>query len=147
MSLFWLIIARRKLFSRNGDAFFSYLFLYGAGRLVIEQMRTDSLYAGSSVRVSQVLSMFLCLFVLLRYTRILYRSGRSAALCFTAVPLAAAISVFVLLYTLTGAFLSSLPVSSVIPVLAACALLMILVFIAVFLSVRSVEVRHADDMD
>ena len=66
---------------------------------------------------------------------------------FTAVPLAAAASVFVLLYTLTGMFLSSLPVSRVIPVLAAYALLMILGFFAVFLSVSKEEVRHADDKD
>ncbi len=143
----YLISSRRKLFRRSGDAFFSYIFLYGAGRLVIEQMRTDSLYAGSSVRVSQVFSVVLCLFVLLRYARILYLSGRSAVLCFTAVPLAAAASVFVLLYTLTGMFLSSLPVSRLIPVLAACALLMILGFFAVFLSVSKEEVRHADDKD
>ena len=143
----YLVIARRKLFRRDGDAFFSYLFLYGAGRLVIEQMRTDSLYAGSSVRVSQVLSVILCLFVLLRYARILYRYGRSAVLCFTAVPLAAAVSVFVLLYTLTGAFLSTLPASKVIPILAACALLTILIFFTVFLCVSREEVRHADDKD
>lgn len=143
----FLIIARRKRFRRSGDAFFSYLFLYGAGRLVIEEMRTDSLYAGSSVRVSQLVSVILCLFVLLRYARILYRSGHSRFLCLTAVPLAAAVSVFVLIYTLSGAFFSSLPVSRVIPVLSACSMLMILVFLAVFLSVPEKEVRHADNKD
>ena len=56
----YLVIARRKLFLRDGDAFFSYLFLYGAGRLVIEQMRTDSLYLGPEewgIRVSQVIGI------------------------------------------------------------------------------------------
>ena len=141
----YLVIARRKLFSKSGDAFFSYLFLYGAGRFVIEELRTDSLYAGSSVRVSQVISVILCLFVLLRYARNLYRSRRSAVLCYIAVPLAAAASAFVLAYTLSGAFLSSLPAYRIIAWLSACALLMILVFFLVFFSVRFGEVRHADD--
>jgi phosphatidylglycerol:prolipoprotein diacylglycerol transferase len=143
----FLVLARRKHFRQSGDAFFSYLFLYGAGRLVIEEMRTDSLYAGTSVRISQVFSVILCIFVLLRYARILSRSGRSAFLCYAAVPLAAAVSVFVLLYTVTGTFLSSLPAARIIAVLSACAALMLLVFLAVFLSVSKEEVRHADNLD
>ena len=91
--------------------------------------------------------MILCLFVLLRYARFLYRSGRSKVLCYTAVPLAAAASVFILLYMLSGAFLSSLPAFRIITVLFFYALLMILACLSVFLSLYSGEVRHADDKD
>ena len=142
----YLILARRKSFRRQGDAFFSYLFLYGAGRLVVEELRLDSLYAGSSVRVSQLLSVILCVFVLLRYSFLLYRSRRrSAVLCFTAVPAALAVALFLLLYTLSGAFLSGLPVSRVVPFLSGCAVLLILVFFAVFRSCNAGEVHHADN--
>ncbi len=42
---------------REGNVFWFYLLLYGIGRLVIEGLRTDSLYLGDSdVRVSQWLS-------------------------------------------------------------------------------------------
>ena len=64
---FFLLIARRRLFRHNGDAFFFYVFLYASGRLVIEELRMDSLYAASSVRISQLLSIVLCLFILFRY--------------------------------------------------------------------------------
>lgn len=59
----FLMIGRRKLFRRKGDLFLWYLLAYGAGRLVIENLRTDSLYMGSTVRVSQLLSVLFCLAV------------------------------------------------------------------------------------
>ena len=63
----FLMAARRKLFRRQGDVFLFYLFLYSCGRLVIEDCRTDSLYAGSSVRISQLLSVILCISILAVY--------------------------------------------------------------------------------
>ena len=62
----FLLAARRRLFRRQGDVFFFYLFLYSAARLVIEDLRMDSLYS-SSVRVSQLLSVLLCLAILTKY--------------------------------------------------------------------------------
>ena len=61
-----LMIGRRKWFRAQGDVFFFYAFLYGAGRLVIEDFRMDSLYAASGVRVSQLLSLIVCMAILLR---------------------------------------------------------------------------------
>ena len=61
-----LMIGRRKWFRAQGDVFFFYAFLYGAGRLVIEDFRMDSLYAASGVRVSQLLSLVVCMALLLR---------------------------------------------------------------------------------
>jgi len=72
--LFLWNIGRRK-FRRRGDSFFFYLFLYGAGRLVIEETRMDSLYS-SGIRISQLLSAVLCLFVLIRYAVMAVREGR-----------------------------------------------------------------------
>lgn len=45
---------------KRGSLFAWYLLIYGAGRYVIEQLRTDSLYVGS-LRASQWLSLILCL--------------------------------------------------------------------------------------
>lgn len=63
----FLIIARRKYFRKPGDVFCFYGFLYACGRLVIEDFRTDSLYAASSVRISQLLSVVICIALLIRY--------------------------------------------------------------------------------
>ncbi len=56
----FLLYFRRRLVRRRGDVFFAYLFLYGAARLIVENFRMDSLYAGSQIRVSQLLSALLC---------------------------------------------------------------------------------------
>ena len=53
----WFIV--RKLAKRPGVTTLWYALLYGAGRFLIEGLRTDSLMAGS-LRVSQVLSLILC---------------------------------------------------------------------------------------
>jgi len=53
----WLM---RKGQKEKGNVFAWYLLIYGAGRFVIEQLRTDSLYLGP-IRVSQYLSLLLCL--------------------------------------------------------------------------------------
>ncbi len=62
----FLILNRRKLLCHRGDCFFTYLFLYGAARLIVENFRMDSLYAGS-IRVSQLLSVLLCGVILLLF--------------------------------------------------------------------------------
>lgn len=62
-----LMVLRRRLFRRQGDVFFFYAFLYACGRLVIEDFRTDSLYAASSVRISQLLSVLICVALLILY--------------------------------------------------------------------------------
>ena len=57
---FLLLWFRRKRVRVRGNLFLGYLTWYGAGRAVIEGLRTDSLMWGS-FRVSQVLSLVLCL--------------------------------------------------------------------------------------
>ncbi len=57
-----LWLTRRKR-TRPGDSFLCYLLFYGAGRLVIEGLRTDSLYGFAGLRISQVLSVLMCLAV------------------------------------------------------------------------------------
>lgn len=53
-----LLRHRFHLFKR-GEIALSYLVWYGCGRFVIEGMRTDSLMIGSTIRVSQLLSLIL----------------------------------------------------------------------------------------
>ena len=64
----FLVVFRRKYHKlKQGDLFFFYAFLYAAGRLAIEEMRLDSLYAVSSVRISQLLSVIICLLIIIYY--------------------------------------------------------------------------------
>lgn len=66
----FLMIARRRYFRKSGDVLFFFAFLYACGRLVIEDFRTDSLYASSSVRISQLLSVLICIGLLIYYFRL-----------------------------------------------------------------------------
>ena len=142
----FLLIARRKLFRRRGDVFFFYLFLYSAGRLVIEETRMDSLYAASGVRISQLLGVLLCTGILVRYVFLLRRVGRiPATLRFTLLPASLAASVFALLYSF-----SFLPVLfgsrfRILVFLSAYALLMIISLFSLYLSISPREVRNADN--
>lgn len=58
--VFVLLMLTRSRMRRSGDTTLWYFLLYGAGRVVIEGLRTDSLMA-STLRVSQLLSAGLCL--------------------------------------------------------------------------------------
>jgi phosphatidylglycerol:prolipoprotein diacylglycerol transferase len=51
-----LVWEKKGRFRCQGDAFWTYLFLYALERSIIEGMRTDSLYIGP-LRVSQMLSL------------------------------------------------------------------------------------------
>ena len=53
----WLI---RKKQARAGHLFCWYMIIYGCGRFMIEQLRTDSLYIGT-LRASQWLSFIICI--------------------------------------------------------------------------------------
>ena len=58
IAIFLFLANYRKKKKVEGEVLFLYFILYGAGRAVIEGMRTDSLYLGS-FRVSQLLSIVL----------------------------------------------------------------------------------------
>lgn len=135
----FLLIARRRLFSRPGDVFFFYVFLYAAGRLIIEELRTDSLFAGSSVRASQFLSILICLVVLIRYLYIFHKYGQIPLLIRAVIlPLSFSAAGFALFYSLSDSFLSSLPLSGIILFLTACSLLMTFCLFSIFyLSIRT----------
>ena len=56
--LFFLLIWYRKRKKVDGGVFFLYMILYGAGRFLIEGLRTDSLMIGN-LRASQILAAVL----------------------------------------------------------------------------------------
>lgn len=60
MAVFISLACMRKRMRRDGDALMWYMLLYGAGRMVIEGLRTDSLMAGETVRISQLVSVTMC---------------------------------------------------------------------------------------
>lgn len=69
LSFFILYLICRKAYKFSGQLILGYGILYGAERAVVEGLRTDSLYIGSTtLRVSQALSMVLvavCLVILI----------------------------------------------------------------------------------
>lgn len=142
----FLLIGRRKLFRHRGDVFFFYLFLYSAGRLVIEETRMDSLYAASGVRVSQLLGVLLCTGILVRYVILLRRDGRfPAVLRFFLLPGSLAVSGLALLYSLSFQLSFFGTRFRVLVFLSAYAVLMIISLFAVYFSISAQEVRNADN--
>ncbi len=72
----FLLWARRHLVRREGDLLLLYLLGYGSGRVLIEALRSDSLYA-TGIRVSQLLSFLLILSVFLFWLLLFRRKKRS----------------------------------------------------------------------
>lgn len=54
-----VILRNRKKILRQGEVALSYVLWYSVGRFFIEAMRTDSLWIGDFMRISQVLSLIL----------------------------------------------------------------------------------------
>lgn len=54
-----LVFRRKKNFFKEGEVFLGYVAWYSLGRFFVEGMRTDSLYIFGTIRVSQMLSVFL----------------------------------------------------------------------------------------
>lgn len=140
----FLTILWHKPYRKRGDLFFFYLFLYGAGRLIIEEMRLDSLYA-SSVRISQLLSVLLCTFVLaFFYISARRRSPLPVPVRFILIPFALVFSFFMLFCMITGCCLYTLPVTCILLVLLLYALYMIFCLFTVYHRLIHSEVRNAD---
>lgn len=142
----FLIIFRRKRLRARGDVFCFYLLLYASGRLVIEELRLDSLYAASSVRVSQLLSVLICLFVILRYAVLLIRQKRlTVPLRYIVLPIASAATVFALVYALFGSFSAGWPAFRSFLFLAGYAIVMIVSLFILHHDTLLPEVHNADD--
>lgn len=70
-----LIAERKNLFKRRGDVFLWYVLTYAAERMVVEGMRTDSLYLGG-IRISQLLSAGMLVCAALVFIVRAYRDGK-----------------------------------------------------------------------
>lgn len=57
--LILFFVLRKPLNTHNGALFLAYLGLYSAGRIVIEQFRTDSLMFLDTIRIAQLVSLLL----------------------------------------------------------------------------------------
>ena len=141
----FLLWGRRRFFRRQGDVLCFYLLLYAAGRLVIEDLRMDSLYLGSSIRVSQLLSVLLCLLVFLFFlgrslafrtkaADILRSAGSLIALLFTGL---------VLWFCICGSFPWGTSKTSEIILLLAYSACMVLNAVIAYVRIPSSEVCYA----
>lgn len=75
ISAFLVLWLTRKQMKRRGDTFLWYMVLYGCGRFLIEQLRTDSLYL-LGMRVSQIVSLLLCVAAAVLFLIRLYRQQK-----------------------------------------------------------------------
>jgi len=141
----FLLLTRHTLLQRKkGDIFFFYLFLYASGRLIIEELRMDSLYA-SSVRISQLFSALLCTFILFHY-RLSSANNvrRHPFLSFVLFPLSVVSSIVIIFYSLFGHSLFSLSAKHTVLLLSVCSILMIIGLCSVYFPRRGQEVKNAD---
>ena len=142
----FLMLSRYRKLREKGDVFFFYLFLYAAGRLVIEETRTDSLYMGSSVRASQLLSVLLCFFVFVLYAVRGLKDGSVSPrkLC-ALMPVFILGIAFPLYWSLSGPVPSGWTASRILLLLSLSSLLLILSLFLVRFFHPPQEVSHADD--
>ena len=141
----FLILARRKILFRQGDVFSFYLFLYAAGRFIIEDLRMDSLYTSSSIRVSQLLSAIICLLVFLRYLHLANNNGSSKKFVYVIFTTIALISsAFQIFYALFASTFSKISFMTRFALLSASSVLLILSLFNVCPFI-SQEVRNAHD--
>ncbi|MDD3213284.1 MAG: prolipoprotein diacylglyceryl transferase [Eubacteriales bacterium] len=82
--VFLVLWALRKRVKRHGDVFLWYMVLYGCGRFLVEQLRTDSLYL-FGYRVSQYVSLLICAAVavvfIVRFAKKHHGVALAAVLC------------------------------------------------------------------
>ena len=145
MLVFLLLIYFRKNHSgKPGDLFITYLFLYSAGRIIIEDFRLDSLYASGSIRVSQLLSLLICSSLLLL---ILIRARKSenkhSFVYILLLSFLAIISVAVFLYCLRIPALCWSSIRWRLALLGLFSIVSILVYILLFTEVQKMEVPCA----
>ncbi len=74
-AVFAVLWLTRKRMKRRGDVFLWYMALYGCGRFLIEQLRTDSLYL-LGMRVSQIVSLLICAAVAVVFLSRLYPQNK-----------------------------------------------------------------------
>lgn len=136
----FLFFSRHKLLNRKyGDVFFFYLFLYAAGRLVIEELRTDSLLA-SSVRISQLLSVLICIVILLYYRMTATGlSGKHPLAAYVAFPSAFICSLIILYYVFNGYIPFTGSFRDVFAVLSLCSVFMIFGLFSVYIPQKRKE--------
>ena len=142
----FLLITRHTLLNhKKGDVLFFYLFLYASGRLIIEELRMDSLYA-SSVRVSQLLSVLLCIIIFIRYRLSTVKSlQKHSVLSFLLFLSSVISSIFILLYSLWGHSLFALSQKSTVILLCVCSAVMISGFCSVYFLRGFQEDHNADN--
>lgn len=140
----FLIASRRKLLKRRGDVFFFYLFLYAAGRLIVEDLRMDSLYASSNIRISQMLSILLCLAIMIRYLYTYYRQKLIPKGSFVLLScISVLLSAFILLFSVTTLFPFGTALPTRILILAGYSLSMSLMFFLTYIHAKKADEKNA----
>lgn len=142
----FLMFTRRKYLRNRGDPFFFYAFLYASGRLVIEELRMDSLYS-SSVRISQLLSILICSAILLYYIVYMKKQKRFPCLLrLVLLPLAVIFTIFILLMTCSPSIQNAIRIRYRFILLCLYSLVMIMSLFSIRFSAPQ-EDQHACNKD
>ena len=140
----FLLRARRHLVRREGDLLLFYLLGYGSGRVLIESLRSDSLYA-TGIRVSQLVSFLLILSVLVFWSLLFRRNKRSVSVAaWVLLLLWFALAIPVCLLILRFGPLCHLAPSVQIVLLSAFSLLSLFAGIILYGKTAPEERRYAD---
>lgn len=144
-----LLIVRRNRKRPAGKVFLCYLFFYAAGRLVIEELRTDSLYLSAGIRASQLFSLMICVAVLICFIVFSHRNSRIPVMTLIMAVPAATASVFLLLYSLSVplGFLDKDLIRRNVIFLLICIMMLILCLMPMLKTGIPGGKKHADDKD
>ena len=143
--LFLIFYRRRHSNRRSGTIFLSYVYLYACGRLIIEELRTDSLYAVSSVRISQLLSVIICISFILY---VLFSSRHTVVHCshlFFHTVVCSLCLILLLVYSAVPSVFSNIPHRYIILMLAACSSLLVYCYFRSFIHIFETESDYADN--
>lgn len=143
--IFAFLIHYRKCYThlKHGSLLFSYAYLYAAGRLLIEELRTDSLYVVSSVRISQLLSVLICLSLTIYVLFSKPKLKRRISFYFWTISCLVTL-LLLLLYSVFPPLFSSIPHYNILIIMLLCFLILISCFFLCFLPVFEKEPEHAD---
>ena len=141
----FLMIARRKWFRHRGDVFCFYASLYACGRMIIEDFRMDSLYASSSIRISQLISVIACLFLLIRYAAMFRKDAKICHMCTFIPVLLAILADLAASVWLSGFLHTDFPVLTRFLLLAACSAVNIAALFILYGRCAEGELIYADN--
>ena len=140
-----LVTFRKRVRHKTGSVFLAYSFLYACGRFVIEDLRMDSLYTASSVRISQLLSAIIC-FTVIIYCHLAAKKNHIQRSFNGLLMVICSLSIIpMLVYSLFPSYFSFLEHNQKVLLLILLSIILIIVFFSYYIKLFVTETDHADN--